>query len=83
MLTVVAVVSAVPVLLAGAAVSTAAVGAVLGVLATKPAARFPEVVREVLIATAVAAVRGAGRGRLRRPGLAGAVRATSRWRSRC
>lgn len=55
-LTVVAVVSAVPVLLAGAAVSTAAVGAVLGVLATKPAARFPEVVREVLVATAVAAV---------------------------
>lgn len=55
-LTTAAVVSGVPVLLAGAAVSTAAVGAVLGVLATKPAARFPEVVREVLVATAVAAV---------------------------
>jgi hypothetical protein len=55
-LTVVAAVSAVPVLLAGAAVSTAAVGAVLGVLATKPAARFPAVVREVLVATTVAAV---------------------------
>jgi hypothetical protein len=54
-LTVAAVVTAVPVLLAGAAVSTAAVGAVLGVLATKPAARFPGVVREVLIAVAVAA----------------------------
>ena len=55
-LTALAAISMVPVLLAGAAVSTAAAGAVLGVLATKPAARFPEVVREVLVATAVAAV---------------------------
>ena len=56
LLSVAAAISAVPVLLAGAAVSTAAVGAVLGVLATTPAARFPAVVREVLVATLVAAV---------------------------
>lgn len=55
-LTVAAVVSGIPVLLAGAAVSTAAVGAVLGVLATTPAPRFVQVVREVLLATVVAAV---------------------------
>jgi hypothetical protein len=55
-LTALAAISMVPVLLAAAAVSTAAAGAVLGVLATKPAARFREVVREVLVATAVAAV---------------------------
>jgi len=55
-LTGLAAISMVPVLLAAAAVSTAAAGAVLGVLATKPAARFPEVVREVLVATAVAAL---------------------------
>jgi hypothetical protein len=57
-LTLLTVISGLPVLLAAAAVSTAAAGAVLGVLATTPAARFPGVVREVLIATAVAA--GAG-----------------------
>lgn len=51
-----AVLSAVPVLLAGAAVCTAAVGAVLGVLATTPASRFRAVVRELLVATAVACV---------------------------
>jgi hypothetical protein len=55
-LTLAAVLSGVPVLLAGAAVSTAALGAVLGVLATTPAPRFREVVREVLVAAAVAAV---------------------------
>ncbi|HEX6246821.1 MAG TPA: hypothetical protein VFZ64_03020 [Nocardioidaceae bacterium] len=46
----------VEVLLAGAAVATAVVAAVLGVLATIPAARFSRVVREVVIATLVAAV---------------------------
>lgn len=55
-LTLFALLSDLPVLLAGAAVSTAAAGAVLGVLATTPAARFREVVREVLVATAVASV---------------------------
>jgi len=55
-LTLAAVVSRVPVLLAGAAVSTAAVGAVLGVLATTPAPRFRAVVRELLVAVAVAVV---------------------------
>jgi hypothetical protein len=49
-----AVLGDVPVLLAGAAVCTAALGAVLGVLATVPAARFPAVIRECLIATVVA-----------------------------
>jgi hypothetical protein len=58
-LTLGAVVSGLPILLAGAAVCTAAVGAVLGVLATTPAARFVEVVREILVATAVAAVAAA------------------------
>lgn len=46
----------VPVLLAGATVLTAVLGAVLGVLATTPAARFLGVVREVLVASGVAAV---------------------------
>jgi hypothetical protein len=55
-LSVAAVVSDLPVLLAGAAVCTAALGAVLGVLATVPAARFPVVVRECLLATTVAVV---------------------------
>ena len=55
-LTLAAVVAGVPVLLAGAAVCTAAVGAVLGVLATTPAPRFPAVVRELLVAVAVAVV---------------------------
>lgn len=44
------------VLLAGAAVGTAVVAGVLGVLATTPGARFPTVVREVLLATFVAVV---------------------------
>ena len=57
-LSLVAALSGMPVLLAGAAVSTAAAGAVLGVLATTPAPRFPEVVREVLVATTIAAVAG-------------------------
>jgi hypothetical protein len=48
--------SAQPVLLSGAAVSTAALGAVLGVLATRPAARFPGVLRETLLAVLVAVV---------------------------
>lgn len=51
-----ALVTQTPVLLAGAAVCTAALGAVLGVVATVPAARYPAVVRECLLATAVAAV---------------------------
>lgn len=55
-LVLVAVVSERPVLLAGAAVSTAALGTVLGVMTTVPAARFSTVVRECLVATAVAAV---------------------------
>ncbi|HSE72448.1 MAG TPA: hypothetical protein VLA97_16900, partial [Nocardioidaceae bacterium] len=45
-----------PVLLAGAAVSTAVLAAVLGVMITKPAAKFSGVVREVSLATLVAAV---------------------------
>jgi hypothetical protein len=51
-----AVVSGAPVLLAGATVVTAAMGAVLGVLSTVPAARYVAVVRECLVATFVAAV---------------------------
>lgn len=51
-----AVVSQQPVLLAGATVATAVVTAVLAVLATKRAARFVDVVREVCIAVAVATV---------------------------
>ena len=53
-LSVAAVLSDIAVLLAGAAVCTAALGAVLGVLATVPAARFPLVVRECVLATLVA-----------------------------
>jgi hypothetical protein len=44
----------IPVLLAAATVSTTVLGAVLGVLVTTPASRFPKVVRECLIAVAVA-----------------------------
>jgi hypothetical protein len=55
-LTLTAVVSGIPVLVAGAAVCTAAAGAVLGVLATTPAPRFRTVVRELLVAVAVAVV---------------------------
>jgi hypothetical protein len=51
-----AAVSQSPVLLAGAAVSTAVLAAVLGVMITKPAAKFSGVVREVALATLVAAV---------------------------
>lgn len=51
-----AVVSERAVLLAGAAVSTAALGTVLGVMATVPAARFRGVVRECLVAVVVAAI---------------------------
>jgi hypothetical protein len=49
-----AVVSDLPVLLAGAAIATATIGAVLGVLATTPAPRFVTVVRECAVATVVA-----------------------------
>jgi hypothetical protein len=51
-----AVLSGIPVLLAGVTVMTAALGAILGVLATVPAARYPAVIRECLVATYVAAV---------------------------
>lgn len=51
-----AVLSGSAVLLAGATVATAVVAAVLGVLATKPAARTVLVVREVLVATGLAFV---------------------------
>ncbi len=54
-LSVAAVASGEQVLLAGATVATAVLGAVLGVLLTVPAARFPAVVRECLVAVAVAA----------------------------
>ena len=47
-----------PVLLAGAAVSTTVVGSVLGVIATTPASTFPRVVRECLVATAVVVAAG-------------------------
>jgi hypothetical protein len=50
-----AVVSGSAVLLAAAAITTAVVAAVLAVLATTPAARFLVVIREVGIATAIAA----------------------------
>ncbi len=43
-----------PVLLAAAAISTATIGAVLGVMVTTPAARFPLVARECLVAVLVA-----------------------------
>lgn len=49
-----AVVSQQPVLLAGATVGTAVVGAILGVLATGPAARFSRIVVEVVLAVLVA-----------------------------
>jgi hypothetical protein len=52
----VAILSGLPVLLAGASVGTAALGAVLAVMATVPAAGYPRVVVECLVATAVAAV---------------------------
>ena len=45
-----------PMLLAAAAVCTATVGAVLGVMATTPAARFPAVARECLVAVVVVAL---------------------------
>lgn len=45
-----------PVLLAGAAVGTAVVSAVLAVLSTKPAARYVGVIAEVVLATVVAGV---------------------------
>ena len=51
-----AVVSDLPVLVAAVAVSTAVIGAVLGVMVTTPAARFPGVVRECLLAVLVAVV---------------------------
>lgn len=53
-----AVLSGVPVLLSAAAVSTAVLGAVLGVMSTSPAARFPAVIWECLVATLVAVVAG-------------------------
>jgi len=52
-----AVLAGLPVLVAGAAVGTAVLASVLGVMATKPAAGFATVVRECVIATVVA---GAG-----------------------
>lgn len=45
-----------PVMLAGAAVGTAVVSALLAVLSTKPAARYVGVILEVLIATVVAGI---------------------------
>lgn len=45
-----------PVLLAAATVSTTVLGAVLGVLVTTPASRFPQVVRECLVAVLVAVI---------------------------
>ncbi len=45
-----------PILLSGVAVGTAVLAAVLGVMATKPAARFRHVAREVGLATLVAVV---------------------------
>jgi hypothetical protein len=47
-----------PVLLVGAAVGTAAVAAMLGLLATAPAPRFRDVVREYLLAIGIAVVGG-------------------------
>jgi hypothetical protein len=55
-LTTLAVLTGLPVLVAAAAVTTAATGAVLGVLVTTPAARFVGVVKECALATFVAAV---------------------------
>lgn len=51
-----AVLAGLPVLVAGAAVGTAVLASVLGVMATKPAAGFATVVRECLIAGIVAGV---------------------------
>lgn len=51
-----AVLSDVPVFLAGAAVGTSVLAAVLAVMATKPAARYPAVVVECLVAIGVAGV---------------------------
>jgi hypothetical protein len=51
-----AAVTGIPVLLAGATVVTAAMGAILGVIVTVPAARFAGVVRECLVAAFVASV---------------------------
>lgn len=51
----VAVLTRVPVLVAGAAVSTVVLGAVLAVVATTPAVRFRQVVRECAVAAALAA----------------------------
>ncbi len=56
LLSVAAVLTSLPVLLAAAAVSTATVGAVLGVMVTTPAARVPTVARECVVAVLVAAV---------------------------
>lgn len=55
-LTSAAVLSELPVLVSGAAAGTAVLAAVLGVMSTKPAARFAAVVRECVIATLVAVV---------------------------
>lgn len=49
-----AVLTQLPMLLAAAAISTATMGAVLGVMVTTPAARVPAVVRECLLAVLVA-----------------------------
>lgn len=56
LLSVGAVLSGLPVLVAGAAVATAVLAAVLGVMATKPAAGYGAVVRECLVASVVAGV---------------------------
>lgn len=53
-LTVAAVLSQMPVLIAGAAVSTAVLASLLAVMSTKPAAGFLAVIRECAIATVVA-----------------------------
>ncbi|HSV37776.1 MAG TPA: hypothetical protein VLI04_03355 [Nocardioidaceae bacterium] len=45
-----------PILLSGAAVGTAVLAAILGVMVTMPAARFGQVAREVTIAAGIAAV---------------------------
>jgi hypothetical protein len=55
-LALVALLTSLPVLLAAAAVTTATVGAVLGVMVTGPAARFRTVARECLLAVLVAVV---------------------------
>ena len=55
-LSLVALLSGLPVLVAGVAVGTAVVAAVLGVMATTPAAGYAAVVRECTIATGVAGV---------------------------